>query len=158
MIFALQIKIWLTFCCQYQSQTLMSMLLGGGQYIITHFLGQILVCAYTICHHGQILILCTIPSRSPYLPSHVWGGPLRSVGWSRRALARMIICVRGWWLGILVSWVWRWTAYGGEVPVMELWGVWSASSLPLLPGSLWPGVVAPVGVPSVGWMDQNLSL
>ena len=32
----------------------------------------------------------------------------------------------------------------GEIPVMlELWGMWSTPSLPLLPGPLWPGVVAP---------------
>ena len=32
----------------------------------------------------------------------------------------------------------------GEVPVMqELWGMWSTPSLPLLPGPLWPGLVAP---------------
>ena len=32
----------------------------------------------------------------------------------------------------------------GEVPVMqELWGMRSTSSLPSLPGPLWPGVVAP---------------
>ena len=32
----------------------------------------------------------------------------------------------------------------GEVPVMlELWGMWSTSLLPLLPGPLWPLVVAP---------------
>ena len=32
----------------------------------------------------------------------------------------------------------------GEDPVMlKLWGLWSTSSLPLLPGSLGPGVVAP---------------
>ena len=31
----------------------------------------------------------------------------------------------------------------GEVPVMlELWGMWSTPSLPLLPGPLCPGVVA----------------
>ena len=31
----------------------------------------------------------------------------------------------------------------GEVPaVMELWGMLSTHSLPLLPGPLWPGVVA----------------
>ena len=31
-----------------------------------------------------------------------------------------------------------------EVPVMlELWGMQSTLSLPLLPGSLWPGMVAP---------------
>ena len=32
----------------------------------------------------------------------------------------------------------------GEVPVMlELWGMQSTSSLPLLPGPFWPGVIAP---------------
>ena len=32
----------------------------------------------------------------------------------------------------------------GEVPaVLELWGMWSTPSWPLLPGPLWPGVVAP---------------
>ena len=31
----------------------------------------------------------------------------------------------------------------GEVPViLELWGMWSTSSLLLLPSSLWPGMVA----------------
>ena len=42
----------------------------------------------------------------------------------------------------------------GEVPVvLELWGVRSTPSLPLLPGPLWPGVVAPDGVLSVGWIE-----
>ena len=32
----------------------------------------------------------------------------------------------------------------GEVPVMlELWGMWSTPSLPLLPAPLWPRMVAP---------------
>ena len=40
----------------------------------------------------------------------------------------------------------------GEVPVMlELWGMQSTSSLPSIPGLLWPGVVAPGRVLS---MDQ----
>ena len=31
-----------------------------------------------------------------------------------------------------------------EVPVMlELWGMWNTCSLPLPPGPLWPGIVAP---------------
>ena len=42
--------------------------------------------------------------------------------------------------------------FGGEALVMlELWGMWSTYSLPLLPGPLWPGVVAPSRVLS---MDQ----
>ena len=32
----------------------------------------------------------------------------------------------------------------GEVPVMlEVWGIWGTPSLQLLPGPLWPGMVAP---------------
>ena len=39
----------------------------------------------------------------------------------------------------------------GEVPaVLELWGMRSTSSLPLLQGSLWPGVVAPDRARSMG--------
>ena len=39
----------------------------------------------------------------------------------------------------------------GEVPaVLELWGMWSTPSLPLLPGPLWPGVVAPDKGPIYG--------
>ena len=39
----------------------------------------------------------------------------------------------------------------GEVPaVPELWGMRSTASLPLLPGSLWPGVVAPDRALSMG--------
>ena len=39
----------------------------------------------------------------------------------------------------------------GEVPVMlELWGMQSTPSLSLLPGPLWPGMVAPDRVLSMG--------
>ena len=39
----------------------------------------------------------------------------------------------------------------GEVPVMlEIWGMRSAPLLPLLPGPLWPGVVAPDRALSMG--------
>ena len=39
----------------------------------------------------------------------------------------------------------------GEVPVMlRLWGIRSISSLPLLPGPLWIGVVAPNRALSMG--------
>ena len=38
-----------------------------------------------------------------------------------------------------------------EAPVMlELWGMWSTPSLLLLPGPLWPGVVEPDRVLSMG--------
>ena len=47
----------------------------------------------------------------------------------------------------------------GEVPVMmELWGMWSSSSLPLLPGSLWPRVVAYDRVLSIGQIELNCVL
>ena len=47
----------------------------------------------------------------------------------------------------------------GEVPVMlELWGMWSTPSLPSLPGPLWPGVVAPDMVLSMGQIDLNCLL
>ena len=39
----------------------------------------------------------------------------------------------------------------GEVPaVLELWRMWSTPLLPLLPGPLWPGVVAPDRALSMG--------
>ena len=39
----------------------------------------------------------------------------------------------------------------GEVPViLGLWGMWSTPSLPLLPGPLWPSVVAPDRALSMG--------
>ena len=53
-----------------------------------------------------------------------------------------------------VSWIWHLTVSDGEAPVMEIWGVCSIPSLPLLPGSLWLGVVEPVWAPS---MDQKYS-
>ena len=30
-----------------------------------------------------------------------------------------------------------------EAPPLEIWGIWSTPLLVLLPGPLWPGVVAP---------------
>ena len=41
--------------------------------------------------------------------------------------------------------------YDGEAPVkLELWGMWSTPSLPSLSGPLWPGVVTPDRVLSMG--------
>ena len=43
----------------------------------------------------------------------------------------------------------------GEVPVMlELWGMQSTPSLPLLPGSLWPVMVAPDKGP-IFWLNRT---
>ena len=42
----------------------------------------------------------------------------------------------------------------GEAPVMlELWGMWSTPLLLSLPGPLWPKVVAPNRVWSMGWIE-----
>ena len=47
----------------------------------------------------------------------------------------------------------------GEVPVMpELWGMHSTHSLPLIPGLLWPGVVAPDRILSMGQIELNCIL
>ena len=41
--------------------------------------------------------------------------------------------------------------FDDEVPVMlGLWEMWSTPSLPLLPGPLWPGLVAPDRALSMG--------
>ena len=46
-------------------------------------------------------------------------------------------------LGITLNCIWWWDSSAGALE--------SALSLPLLPGPLWPRVIAPVGIPS---MDQ----
>ena len=47
----------------------------------------------------------------------------------------------------------------GEVPVMqELWEMQSTPSLPSIPGPLWPGVVAPDRVLSMGQKELNCVL
>ena len=44
----------------------------------------------------------------------------------------------------------------GEVPVMlELWGMWITPLMPLPPGLLWPGVVAPDRFLSIGQIEVN---
>ena len=44
----------------------------------------------------------------------------------------------------------------GDVPViLELWGMRSTPSLPSLPGPLWPGMVAPYRVLSMGQIELN---
>ena len=44
----------------------------------------------------------------------------------------------------------------GETPDLEIWRIWSTPSLPLLSDPLWPGVVAPDRVPSMGQIDQTV--
>ena len=43
--------------------------------------------------------------------------------------------------------------FDGKAPAWELWGMWSTSSLPLLPGLLWLWVVAPDRVLSMGQIE-----
>ena len=42
--------------------------------------------------------------------------------------------------------------------MLELWGMWSTTSLPLLLGPLWLGVVAPGRVLSMGQIELNYVL
>ena len=42
------------------------------KFYASHFLGQILIYGYTICHHGQILISCTILSEFLFPPIHAY--------------------------------------------------------------------------------------
>ena len=47
----------------------------------------------------------------------------------------------------------------GEAPLMlELWGIQSTHSLPSLPCPLWPGVVVPDRVLSIGQIGQTVLL
>ena len=58
-----------------------------------------------------------------------------------------------------MSWLYDAKLSDGEVPVMlELWGMWSTSSLPTLSGPLWPGVVAPDRVLAMGQIELNCVL
>ena len=42
--------------------------------------------------------------------------------------------------------------------MLELWGMWSTPSLSSLPGSLWPGVIIPYRVLSMGQIELNCVL
>ena len=42
----------------------------------------------------------------------------------------------------VLSLVWHYTVFDSKAPVLEIWAVWCTSSLPLLPGSFWPRMVA----------------
>ena len=44
----------------------------------------------------------------------------------------------------------------GKAPALEIWGIRCTPSLPLLPGPLWPGLVAPDRVLSMGQIEQTL--
>ena len=44
----------------------------------------------------------------------------------------------------------------GEAPDLEIWRMWSTPSLPLLLGSLWPRVVTPDRVLSMGQIEQTM--
>ena len=45
------------------------------------------------------------------------------------------------------------TPFDGEAQAVELWGIWSTSSFPLLPDPLWLGVVASDRVLSIGQIE-----
>ena len=50
-------------------------------------------------------------------------------------------------------WVWHKTVYDGETPILEIYEVWTTFFMLSLPGSLWPRVVVPVKVLSMGKID-----
>ena len=45
------------------------------------------------------------------------------------------------------------TAFDGEASVLELWGMWSISSLSLFQGPIRTGVVVSVRIPSMGQIE-----
>ena len=49
--------------------------------------------------------------------------------------------------------IWHQTASDGDATIFDLWGMWSAPSLPLLPGPLWPWVVVPVRILSIDQIE-----
>ena len=72
------------------------------------------------------------------------------VGWGCR-IHRLLLCQGLSPPPQRVSWIYDTKQSDGEVPAMlELWGMWSTLLLPLLPSSLWPGVVAPDKGPIYG--------
>ena len=52
-----------------------------------------------------------------------------------------------------VSWVLDKTTSDGDAPVLELWDCGVPLSLTFLPGSLWPGLIVPHWVPSMGQIE-----
>ena len=71
--------------------------------------------------------------------------------WFRAKTDKGIVCLAGHLHSVTsrVSWIWHKTGSRGEAPVLELYGMWSTSSLPLIPGRLCPEVIPPVRVPSI---------
>ena len=80
-----------------------------------------------------------------------------TVGWGCR-IHRLASLQRGKTPPQWVSWL-DTKQSDGEVPVMlEFWGMRSIRSLPSLPGTLWPGVVAPDRVLSMCQIEINCVL
>ena len=50
----------------------------------------------------------------------------------------------------------RHNAADGEGLALEIWGMWGTTSLPLLPGPFWLGVVAPDKGLSMGQIEQTV--
>ena len=50
----------------------------------------------------------------------------------------------------------RYDIKASEASTLEIWGMQSTPSLPLRPGPLWPGVVAPDRVLSMGQIEQTV--
>ena len=80
------------------------------------------------------------------------------VGWGCR-IYRLLLCRRVRTLPTNECPVYDTKQSDNEVPVMrELWGMQSIPSLLSLPGPLWPGVVVPDRVRSIGQIELNCVL
>ena len=75
------------------------------------------------------------------------------VGWGCR-IYRLHPC-RGIRHPQRVSWIWHKQPDGAAPVMLELWGMRNTLSLPSLSGSLWPWVVAPYRVLSMGQIELN---
>ena len=47
--------------------------------------------------------------------------------------------------------------FDGEIPALEIWRMWNILLFTLLQGPLWPHVVPPDRVPSMGHIDKSVS-
>ena len=120
----------------------------------------------------EVHLIAITPSSTLIRKSSTCWGPIYR---SNRSVWKLIVLDRNTWYHITVSPVsWRIyrphlcrevrpppaisvldmtkTSYG-VASVLELWGIWSTASLPLLSSPLWPEVIAPDWVLSMGWIE-----
>ena len=89
---------------------------NSREFSASHFTGRILICAYTTCSYGRIYISCTIPSRSPSLPSRVLSYTLFAIICFIR-----LFCDESFRLYPYITYIW----YFVESYLFLLWYSWS---------------------------------